>query len=487
MGKQKISASEADGVNYKRAKTWRIALASMNGAGGMCFYILMTYASYVANAGYGIATAVVGIILTVTRIFDGITDPIIAVLIDKTNTKFGKIRLWIFGGWLLESLAIIMMFVWASGKGHGVPLFVLLYLFYVIGYTMNNVAGQIIGPVMVNDPRQRPLVGVWGTVYNYFVPMILSMVIAIVLLPRYNNEYSVEMLKMTSLVCIGVSFILVLLACIGVSADDKPENFVGISASGDKEPVKVKDMLACLKGNRPLQMYIIAAASDKVAQQTASQAVVNTMLFGILIGNIQLGTMVTVITMLPSIIFAIAGGKYAGKHGSKEANVTWTRICLIVAVISVIFCSLTDMRQITVSIVPTVIFGLLLLALNGSKMCVTTASSAMMSDVIDYELARTGNYLPAVVTATYSFIDKMISSFGALIATGAVALIGYTTTMPQPTDASTTPIKVMTMLLYYGMPIIGWICTLVAMKFNPLSKETMITVQKEIAEKKAVG
>jgi hypothetical protein len=44
-----------------------------------------TYTVTVANEGYGIATAVVGLILTATRILDGVTDPIIAIIIDKMN------------------------------------------------------------------------------------------------------------------------------------------------------------------------------------------------------------------------------------------------------------------------------------------------------------------------------------------------------------------------------------------------------------------
>lgn len=43
------------------------------------------------------------------------------------------------------------------------------------------------------------------------------------------------------------------------------------------------------------------------------------------------------------------------------------------------------------------------------------------------------------------------------------------------------------MCLYYGLPILGWICTLVAMKFSPISKERMVEVQRSIAEKKAAA
>ena len=124
------------------------------------------------------------------------------------------------------------------------------------------------------------------------------------------------------------------------------------------------------------------------------------------------------------------------------------------------------------------------LVLNGAKMCVTMSSNAMMADIIDYELDRSGKFIPAAVTGTYSFIDKLVSSFSAAIATGLVALIGYKNSMPQPSDPSTPAIFWMTMSLYFGLPLIGWVCTLCAMRHSPLSKEKMEEVQKSIQEKK---
>lgn len=477
-----MSASTQSTENiYRRAKTWQIALATINSGGAMCFYILLTYASYVANVGYGVATAIVGMILTATRIFDGVINSVIAMMIDKTMTRFGKIRLYMLGGWALESLAILLLYNWCSGKGHGIILFIILYLIYIVGYTMNNVAGLIVGPVMTNDPKQRPLVGVWGTVYNYFVPMIMTVLFTVVLLPKFNNEYNVEMLAACSVVTVVASLIFTILACVGVSQADKPDNFGQVTA-GNEEKVKIKDMLSLLKSNKPLQMYIIAGASDKLAQQTSSQSIITTMLYGILIGNMQLSTILNVVAMLPSIVFAIFGAKYAGKHGSKEALTFWTKVCIISSVVMIAFMMLIDMRKVTVNIIPTIAFFLLILITNGAKMCVTTATSSMSGDVIDYEMSRSGKYMPAVVTGTYNFFDKLVSSVATIIATGCIALIGYTSTMPQPTDAPTTAIKIMTIFIYIGLPIVGWLCNLIAMKKSPLSKETMIEVQKNIKE-----
>ena len=66
------------------------------------------------------------------------------------------------------------------------------------------------------------------------------------------------------------------------------------------------------------------------------------MLFGIIIGNMQLGTILSVIGMFPSIIFAFIGAKYAGKHGNKEAMVTWTYVCITVAAVLVVLFIFID-------------------------------------------------------------------------------------------------------------------------------------------------
>lgn len=43
----------------------------------------------------------------------------------------------------------------------------------------------------------------------------------------------------------------------------------------------------------------------------------------------------------------------------------------------------------------------------------------------------------------------------------------------------------MTMIVYFGLPILGWIVTLIAMKNCKLTKEEMVQVQKRIAAKKS--
>ena len=487
MAKEKLTQSEIDGVQYRRAKLWQIILIAFNALNGMAVYILIGQASYAASIGFGISTLLVGGLLTFTRIFDAVTDPLLAFLYDRVNTRWGKVRPLMLLGWAIQSLGIMAMFSWTASKGFGVGMFLITYMIYVIGYTIVNMTAQTLPALLTNDPKQRPTVGVWQTVFNYIVPMAFTIVLNTVLLPRHGGEYNQAYLTAAATVTVLVALVGVLLVCVGVSAYDKPEFFKGTNKT--EERLKFKDMWAVLSRNKPLQAYIISASSDKIAQQAGSTAIVGTMLSGILIGNMTIATYLSVGGMLPSIIFAIIGAKYCGRHGNKESIVNWAKYCIYANIVMIAFFAVTWFTVGTTSIahlgVTMIVYILLTLVCNGFMMAGTTANTAFMADIIDYELDRSGKYIPAVVSGTYSLVDKIVSSFSALIATGCVALIGYTSTMPQPGDTPTGAIFWVTMFLRYGLASLGWICTLLAMRTCRLGKSEMVEVQKRIADKKA--
>lgn len=497
MAKEKLTPSELDGVQYRRAKLWQIILVACNALNGMAIYTLIGQASYAASIGFGISTLLVGGLLTFTRIFDAITDPLLAFLYDRMNTRWGKVRPLMLLGWAIQSLGIMCLFSWTASKGFGVGMFLLTYVVYVIGYTIVNMTAQTLPALLTNDPKQRPTVGVWQTVFNYIVPMAFTIILNTVLLPKYGQiavtetgyavDYSQAYLTAAATVTVIVSLIGVILVCIGISAYDKPENFKGTNKANER--LSWRDMWNVLKNNKPLQSFIIAASSDKIAQQAGGAAIVSTMLSGILIGNMTIATYLSVGGMLPSIIFAIIGAKYCGRHGNKEAIVNWARYCIFANLAIIAFFAVTWFTVGTHTIanlgVTMIVYILLTLVCNGFMMAGTTANTAFMADIIDYELDRSGKYIPAVVSGTYSLVDKIVSSFSALIATACVALIGYTTTMPQPSDKPTGAIFWVTMFLRYGLAILGWLCTLWAMRKCKLGKTEMVEVQKRIADKKA--
>ena len=63
-------------------------------------------------------------------------------------------------------------------------------------------------------------------------------------------------------------------------------------------------------------------------------------------------------------------------------------------------------------------------------------------------------------------------------------LLGYKEVMPQMNDEITIGLFWMTIALSFGMPVLGWLCNVVAMRFYELDKKRMVEVQKHILELK---
>lgn len=491
MAKNKKAVVNTDGIEYRRAKLWQIALSQLSGAGQMCFYVLLGYATYIGNAGYGILVAVTGVIITASRIFDGITDPICAYIIERFNPKHGKIRIFMMAGWGFMSLATTLMCNIGAGKLSGLGgliFFIVCYAIYIIGYTLVGISTSMTGNIMTTDPKQRPTLGVFNTIYSYLAPMIMSIVAMVILLPRFENQIGVPFLSTFNMVVMGASLVFYLLACIGVAPYDKAENFEGVSLtqSAEEKP-GIKDMIALIKDNKELQRYMVAAVSDKLAQTISSVSVVTTLFYGIMIGNYNISTTISTVAMLPGIIFAIIGARLCGKHGNKKVMVDWTWASIILYVLYAVFLLATDTTQITKAIVPSVIFFFFLFAGRAMNMVVSAATNTLRMDIVDYELYRSGRFMPATVSATYSFLDKLVSSLGPTIATLMVSIIGYTTTAPQLGDPLTPGVKIVTVILLIGFPILGWICTILAMKKSELSREKMVEVQRVIKERSGVS
>ena len=499
MGNEKkadiLNASERDGVQYRKAPIWQMIIGMANNGTGVAFYLLMGFASMIAGQGYGIIAAVAGVLLTCMRIFDGVTDTLIAAAFEKFNPKKGRIRIFMILGWALCILGSFMLYSWCTGKADGIAgvlLFLFCYFLFIMGYTINGVAGGTVGIVMVNDPTQRPMMGVIGTAYSYLVPLIFTNISTFVILPKYDYQFNSAMFAEMVTWYAGFTLLFTILACIGVSKVDIRETFETVTKDGKKseEKTSVKDMLAVLKDNKNVQMYLLTGVSDKLAQTVSGQGVISNLLGGVLIGSYAATTMAGNFSQIIGIVFAFGSGIFIAKWGAKKSTTVWSWINIILAVAMVGFFLLIGgvdgMPKLgNMGSILFVINVVMSIARTGASMALTTTGSAMRADIVDYEYERSGKYMPAVVAGVYSLIDKFVSSFGITIAMLCLSFVGYAgTKVPQMGDEATWPKFWMCMFLMVGLPIIGWLCNIIAMKFYDLSKERMVEVQKNLKERK---
>ena len=470
-----------------KIKQWQLILAPASACIPTMFIILLTFASYVATGVYGVSTVLAGYIITGTRVFDAITDPLIGLWCDRFESKWGRARPLTIIGWAIMSVSVFAMFKLGLGAGLGklsVLVFILIYLVYILGYTIFNIGSGLVQPIMGKNLKDRAILARGQTVYTTVLSSTISMILAATLMPKHNYKMGLPLFADLCVMVILASAVLIAITYIAVttSGTDVMASYKGMS----KDPIKMKDALDLVLHNRDMQMYTIAAASDKLALQTASNSAITVMIFGIIIGNYKFNASLNLVNMfvtLALLFFFVS--RLAGKSGLKKANILWTSTSIAMYALMWVFLLCVDTLQITVNPVLKVAFIVLYCAMGASKMATSCVSNPLRYDIIDYEFSRSGRYMPALVNTVYSFIDKLISSLASTIVALSVAMIGYTEGMPQATDELTSGVFWVGTFLWLGVPIIGYVCTLVAMRWYKLDKETMDEVQRKNAELRA--
>lgn len=77
----------------RNMEAMRVVMTPLGSAASNVFNMLnMSFFLVFSTEALGLNVMLMGIVMTVMRIFDGITDPIIGSIIDRTETRFGKFR-----------------------------------------------------------------------------------------------------------------------------------------------------------------------------------------------------------------------------------------------------------------------------------------------------------------------------------------------------------------------------------------------------------
>ena len=330
-----------DGVN--RAKMYQLALFPLNNGATNVYFVLVL--SYVAQFGSNILQLglYASLMVTVMRVFDAITDPIIGALMDKTSTKFGKFRPFMVIGSVIMAVSIIALYcltplIPATMMWLRYVAFTLIYAVWVIGYTFQTSCTRAGQTVLTNDPNQRPLFTIFNTVGS-----MLGMGVMQAMIPVVKGLYDVKdeagkvitdgfsvagMWAIIAPVGIVLSVILTILAIIGIAEKDRPE-FYGIGGA-KQEKVKVSEYVGIIKANKPMQRLMVAGAGCKLALAIATNATVLTVLYGVVMGDYSgLYLPFMVLGYVFAVPFFVLSVRTSQKFGQKASLERYVRVALI--------------------------------------------------------------------------------------------------------------------------------------------------------------
>lgn len=106
---------------------------------------------------FGLSASVAAAVLLWPRLFDAVFDPVMGILADRTNTRWGKFRPWIL--WTSVPFSVVMILAYSTPQGWSngalIAYAIITNTLLMTLYSMNNMPYSALGGVMTADLNER--------------------------------------------------------------------------------------------------------------------------------------------------------------------------------------------------------------------------------------------------------------------------------------------------------------------------------------------
>ncbi len=150
------------------------------------------------------------------KIIDAITDVVVGALVDKTNTRIGRARPWMYAGAIIFAIGAYLLFQAPElAVGSKIVYAYATYIIYTLGLTMCNIPEGSMMALLSNDPNERTMFGsirgISATVGNTILGNCVAPMVALFGVGNevigYSKTMMVFVLIMVALMLIGNSVV----------------------------------------------------------------------------------------------------------------------------------------------------------------------------------------------------------------------------------------------------------------------------------------
>ena len=472
---------------YNNAKYWQICFFSLNNAATNLYLALMGYVSYYANSIAGFSVVLVSCILTGMNVFDAITDPVVGFMLDRSKGRFGKFRPFMLLGNLIMAVSAVFLHFMTHeiNRYMRIPFFVAAYGLFVLGYTFQTVVAKSGQAILTNNPKQRPVSTYFDSLFVMAAFGGTAVFVANYLVPKYGGFTNEALFKEYVVWVVLCSLVCTVLAMIGIASKDKVSL---LKKQSSIQKVQIRDYWDIIRHNKPIRILILAACMNKFASTIYAHTTVGVMVFGILMNNYAIAGLIGIVTAVPTMFVISAGIRVAQSMGQKRSLMLFTALGIFFQVVMTGVLMQENINAVSFN--PwhingiTIGFVLVYILLNGCKSITNNMVVPMIADCSDYERYRSGRFVPGLMGALFSFVDKVFAALGTAFVGLVMLVMGYNRRFPQIGDELTGELKGTTLFLYCGLPIICWLLSLFFMKFYELDKRKMFEVSKKLRREK---
>jgi Na+/melibiose symporter-like transporter len=140
----------------KLSKREKVGYGLGDAAANLIFQVMVILQMNFYTDSFGITAAAAGTLLLVARFWDAIFDPMMGVIADRTNSRWGKFRPWILFTAVPFGILAFLCFFTPNFSASGKLLYAYVtYIAFMTIYSMNNLPYSALSGVMTSDIADR--------------------------------------------------------------------------------------------------------------------------------------------------------------------------------------------------------------------------------------------------------------------------------------------------------------------------------------------
>ena len=155
----------------------KIGYGSGDIAGNVVYALLSAFVMIFLTDTVGMNAGVVGTLIAVSKLFDGVSDIFFGSLIDKTKTRMGKARPWMFYGYFGCAVCLVAIFCIPAGVSATAQYawFFIAYTLLNAGfYTANNIAYSALTALITKNNNERVQMGSIRFMFAFGTSMLIQ-------------------------------------------------------------------------------------------------------------------------------------------------------------------------------------------------------------------------------------------------------------------------------------------------------------------------
>lgn len=457
-------------MNSKVTLKEKVGYGFGDAASSMFWKIFSTYLAFFYTDVFGITAAAAGTMFLLTRIWDTANDPIMGIIGDRTNTRWGKFRPFLL--WMAIPFGLVGVLLFTTPNLGITGKLVYAYVTYTLMmmvYTGINVPyASLLGVMTANSDERtsfasyRMLFAFGGSilVFVIFQPLvdIFKKGLAI------TSAYQLTMVVI-GLIAVGFFFLTFLWTKERITPPKSQENNL-------KEDIKnlMKNVPWFVLLGAGVMTLIFNSVRDGVALYYFKYYIVDDTALALSKMTFTFSTLYLILGQIFNLL-GVASAKFVSSKMGKRN--TFMYAMLGAAILSVFFYFCTKEQVVFVYILQALI--------SFCAGIIFPILWSMYADSADWSEWKTGRRATGLVFSASSMTQKLGWTLGGSITLWMLAFFGFKANVEQSPE-TIQGLKIMLSII----PAVGALISAAFMIFYKLDKKTMIVIEQDLEERRSI-